>query len=165
MKKTIIIEAIALLFFILFLYTAVSKIIDYHRFVFQMRLAPLPILKVIAPTIGWLVPVVELFISIILITRKYRQLAFYFSVALLSVFELYILFMLIFNTELPCTCGGIISQMSWKAHVVFNAIFITLGVIGLRELRHIRNIEFLNSKKNFSREKEVTPLPETNGQI
>ena len=144
MKRQNVIEVIALLFFILFIYTATSKIIDYRRFVFQMRLAPLPILKQMAPIIGWALPLVELVIAIGLLIKKYREKALYMSVVLMVIFELYIGSMLLFNRQLPCTCGGIISQMSWHAHVIFNALLITLGVIALRQIKQIRKFKSFN---------------------
>lgn len=136
MKKTTIQEIITLLLIILFAYTAASKFLEYDKFVFQMRLAPVPVMAWLAPVLGWLVPIVETLLVIglslgLYIPRLLRQ-SLIASVALLSLFELYITAMLLTGRHLPCTCGGIISTMSWKQHLVFNAIFIFLGLLALR---------------------------------
>jgi uncharacterized membrane protein YjjP (DUF1212 family) len=38
---------------------------------------------------------------------------------------------MIFNKELPCSCGGIISLLSWGGHLVFNSVFILLAFAGV----------------------------------
>jgi hypothetical protein len=40
--------------------------------------------------------------------------------------------MISFDKNLPCSCGGIISKLSWKQHIIFNLFFIVLSVIGIR---------------------------------
>jgi hypothetical protein len=46
-------------------------------------------------------------------------------------FTLYIGAIMTFNKELPCSCGGIISLLSWKEHLVFNSVFILLAFAGV----------------------------------
>lgn len=123
---------------LLFAYTATSKLLDYNKFVFQMRLAPLPVMKSVAPTLGWLMPSIEMLISIGLLISQFRFKALYASVILLFVFECYITGMLLTGQHLPCTCGGIISSMSWKQHLLFNAVFIWAGIIAIKQSRNYK---------------------------
>ncbi|MBW4888946.1 hypothetical protein KXQ82_04440 [Mucilaginibacter sp. HMF5004] len=139
MKKIRLSEIITFLFILLFAYTAVSKFLDHNKFVFQMRLAPLSILKLMAPTLGWIVPVTELLIAIALLSDRLRLIALYFSVVLLITFEVYIAGMLLSGHLLPCTCGGIISKMSWKQHLIFNAGFIILAALAIDQNKKSRS--------------------------
>jgi uncharacterized membrane protein len=79
---------------LLFAYTATSKFLDYDKFVFQMRLAPLPVMKSAAPILGWLMPVIEILISIGLLISRFRLKALYATVILL----------LYLNVTLPACC-------------------------------------------------------------
>ena len=145
MKRQVIIEVIIFLFVILFAYTSTSKFLDFKLFVFQMRLAPLPLMISIAPILGWLIPIIEALLAVSLLTRQYRYPALFGSVTLMVLFELYIISMLLSGQHLPCTCGGIIAKMSWKAHLCFNAAFIFLGIFGLRQIKNIQQIQLADS--------------------
>jgi putative oxidoreductase len=131
MKKELIADSCLALLLLLFSYTAISKLLDYHRFVFQMKLAPLPFMKMMAPFLGWLLPMMEGLLVLALFFTRYRLKGLYAAVALLLVFEIYITGMLLSGLDLPCTCGGIISKLSWKQHLVFNALFIIISIIPL----------------------------------
>jgi hypothetical protein len=135
MKKDVLSEICVALLILLFSYTAVSKFLDQYRFVFQMRLAPLPLMKSLAPVLGWLMPLIESLIVVGLLIPVYRLKALYVSVILLCSFEIYITGMLLSGLQLPCTCGGIISRMSWSQHLVFNAVFIGISFIAISGLR------------------------------
>ena len=123
------------LLILLFAYTATSKIIGHHRFIFQMELAPVPFIKSVAPLLGWVIPIIELLIVSGLLTKRFRLPGLLASLFLLIVFEIYITAMLLSGSHLPCTCGGIVSQMGWKQHLIFNAIFIVGGVLSIKFLR------------------------------
>jgi putative oxidoreductase len=131
MKKELIATACISLIVLLFVYTSASKFLDYPKFVFQLRLAPLPMMITLAPVIGWLVPLAELLVPLGLLTEKYRLKALFATVALLILFEFYITAMLLTGKHLPCTCGGIISTLGWKQHLLFNALFILIAVTAI----------------------------------
>jgi hypothetical protein len=129
MNKPLIQLVCVALLILLFTYTGVSKLLDHYRFVFQMRLSPLVPVKMAAPILGWVVPVLELAIGLLM--EKWRRISLYVSLVLLSLFEVYIIAMLLSGIKLPCACGGVIAFMSWKQHVLFNACFIALNVFAL----------------------------------
>ena len=110
-------------------YAAVSKIDEYDKFVLQMQLAPVPMMKLFGPVLGWLVPAIELTLVGMLLTDRFRTLGLLFSFTLLLVFEVYIASMLLSGLELPCTCGGLISKLQWKEHLVFNAVFMFISIL------------------------------------
>lgn len=119
----------AVILIVLFGYTAISKILAYDKFVFQLRLVQMPIVALSAPLSGVLVPTVEMIIVWMLCKDNLRMRGLYASFLLLLVFEIYITIMLLSGEKLPCTCGGIISQMSWKTHFVFNAVFMIISIL------------------------------------
>ena len=136
MKATYFKAIVPVLLILLFVYTATSKFLDYDKFVFQMRLAPVPLMKMFASILGYFVPAIEMLIAIFLgagfFYYKLKIKALYASVILLSIFEIYIGIMLLSGFQLPCTCGGVVSQMGWKQHLFFNAIFILGGILTIR---------------------------------
>ena len=136
LSKATIVEIISILYSILFLYTAVSKLMELD--VFKEQIADNPILEPVAPFITWAVPLIEILLSIILFIPQWRLKGLYTSLALMIAFTIYIGAIMTFNKELPCSCGGIISLLSWGGHLVFNSVFILLAFIGVRLERQIR---------------------------
>jgi len=116
---------------LLFSYTAISKLLEQDTFIFQMKLSPLTLMKTLAPMLAWLLPITELNIVGLLFSDRYRRAGLWCTIILLSIFEIYIAGMLISNQHLPCTCGGIISMLSWKGHLVFNGAFIVSAYVSL----------------------------------
>jgi len=117
------------LLILLFTYTAVSKLSDYTHFV--RVLGESPLIHNGADMIGWLLPVTELVIVLLLFFPLTKKAGFVISFFLLLLFTLYLIYMLLFAAELPCSCGGVISKMSWKQHVWFNVFFIGVSVLGI----------------------------------
>ena|ERR1700748_2767116 len=132
MKKSIILTTCLALLILLYSYTAVSKFLDQYRFVFQMKLSPFFLVHQFASVLGWIVPFIELAIVAGLCFERWQRPALVGSVALLTIFEIYIIGMLMTGLHLPCACGGVIAFMSWKMHVLFNAVFITINIIAIR---------------------------------
>ena len=116
---------------LLFSYTAVNKLLEYKSFVFQMQLAPVPMMKWLAPILGWLVPLTELVLTLGLYLTRTRVIALVGSLILMIAFEGYIIWMKLTGLDLPCTCGGIISAMGWTTHLIFNATIIVLIAVAL----------------------------------
>ena len=135
-KRTTITETIVILFVILFLYTGISKLMDYK--VFKEQIAMSPILHSVAPLIAWTLPWIEFLVVILLIIPRWRLKGLYASLALMISFTLYIIYMLLFDKDLPCSCGGVIQLLSWSQHIVFNSLFILLALTGVLVEKGIR---------------------------
>jgi hypothetical protein len=152
MKDLKVKEIIAIFLTLLFSYTAGSKLLEHDRFIFQLRLSPLPQIVVFAEFLSWSVPVLELGITIILIvgifTGRFLNKGLWISLILISSFEIYITAMLFSDKDLPCACGGIISLMSWKEHEFFNGLTIILIAIALIDFPKIRSKA---AKEKYSR--------------
>jgi putative oxidoreductase len=113
----------------LFTYTGVSKLIDHENFLTSLLLSPL--IKNQAFVIAWLVPVMELLIVAFLLSDKYREIGLMCSLVLMIIFTAYIVYMILFIKDLPCSCGGVIKELSWSNHILFNSFFILLISISI----------------------------------
>jgi hypothetical protein len=151
-KKDFLVETIVALLVLLFAYTSLSKLLEHDKFIFQMRLSHAPIIKQMAAFLSWFLPIVEIAIAVLLTASRTRLMGLYGSLALLVVFEGYIGAMLLSGQPLPCTCGGVISKLSWKGHLVFNLAFIVLaGIATIRIWRSNITTPDQNSEIDFSR--------------
>jgi uncharacterized membrane protein YphA (DoxX/SURF4 family) len=117
------------LLILLFVYAATSKLLDYQKF--RVELGQSPILTVIAGWIAWLVPAVEIGIAIMLAYSQSRLTALYASFSLMTIFTGYIFAITRFSEYVPCSCGGILSNMNWMQHFYFNIFFIIVALSGI----------------------------------
>jgi hypothetical protein len=127
--RKITIEMICLLYILLFVYAAVSKVLDFENF--QVQLGQSPLLSAFAHWIFWMVPTIELIISILLAIPKFRSLGLYAAFSLMVMFTAYIFIVLNYSSFVPCSCGGILEKMSWNVHLVFNIVFVVLAALAI----------------------------------
>ena len=129
MMKDNLLISIVNLFVLLCIYTATSKILDYNEF--RIQLGQSPLLTSFSGYAAWLVPAIELIVSIMLIFKRSRLAGLYASFALMTMFSAYIISITRFSGFIPCSCGGVLKNMSWNTHLLFNLSFVTLGFIGI----------------------------------
>lgn len=113
----------------LFTYTGVSKLIDHE--VFEAGILQSPIVKQHAAIISWLIPIVELLVVVLLLRQQSRKTGLLLSLLLMIIFTAYISYMILFIPNLPCSCGGILKELSWNNHLLFNIFIIVLICISL----------------------------------
>ena len=132
--KKYLLPAICFLLILLWVYAASSKLIEFGMFRAQMSKQVLfPFLKKSLP---YLLPPVELIIAGSLIFETTQKTGFYISFVMLLAFTAYIGMGLsgVF-VKVPCSCGGILSHMSWNVHFIFNIFFLLLTVFGIYIVR------------------------------
>lgn len=129
MKRSIISETISLVFCILFLYTGISKLMDYN--IAKEQIALTPLFAPIAREIVILVPVIEIVTVVLLFIPKLRKIGFLSSLILMIAFTVYIIYIINVNDKLPCTCGGVLERLSWTQHVYLNIVLSVLALTGL----------------------------------
>lgn len=146
MKRKIIIEIISILLVSLFVYAAISKLIEYQKFKIQVSKSPLLTSFSSLVVIG--IPLVELLLSVLLVIKSTRLLALYGSLALMTLFTGYLIGILNFSYYIPCSCGGILQGMSWKTHIAFNSFFvcITLAAILMYPLPERKQIQDISRR-------------------
>jgi uncharacterized membrane protein YphA (DoxX/SURF4 family) len=127
--KEAICDGISYLFIALFLYTAVSKLMTFESFKEVLSVSPL--IGNYSRYIAWMIPIIEVLISIILLVPLTKRIGLRLSLMLMIVFTGYLIYMIYSGSQLPCNCGGVISTMSWREHIIFNFGFIILAGIAL----------------------------------
>jgi putative oxidoreductase len=140
-KKQLILEGIAALLIMLFLYASISKFIDFKRFIEEIDNQPLP--NSWTPFIVWSVPFLEIAISTAVAFEYSRLLGFYASLVMMIIFTIYsILVLTHFFPYIPCSCGGVIRKLSWPQHLVLNLFYVALSVLGLilQRSKHFKSI-------------------------
>lgn len=123
------IEIICFLFILLFSYAAISKLLDFN--LFKIQLGQSPLLTAFAGWVAWVIPIIELVTALLLAIPKYRIAALYVALGLMSLFTLYIIAILKFSDYVPCSCGGILDDMGWQEHLIFNMVFLALAIVGI----------------------------------
>ncbi|MGB6093320.1 MAG: MauE/DoxX family redox-associated membrane protein [Moheibacter sp.] len=118
-------DAAAYLFVLLFVYAAVSKLLEFEDF--QIQLAQSPLLSAYAGLVAPVIIAIELITAILLSFRVTRLVGLYLSFSLMAAFTIYIYLILNYSEFIPCSCGGILEDMGWTEHLIFNIGFILLG--------------------------------------
>lgn len=140
---------------VLFGYTAFSKLWDIKNFQSAMWHS-----KSIRPYIiplSYIVPIIEIIISLLLaihfikitaskhfqkVKINFLKIGLYASFILMLAFTGYVVYILIaFDGNLPCTCGGFISTMTWPQHLILNGLFLLLAVRGIYLMRKQKKLE------------------------
>ncbi|WP_291076712.1 DoxX family protein [Empedobacter sp. UBA6322] len=121
---------ICYLFIVLFVYAAVSKLIDFETF--QTQLGQSPLLASYAIPISYIVITIELVTAVLLMFDRFRIIALQISLLLMVMFTTYIVIILNFTAFTPCSCGGVLEKLGWTEHLIFNGVFVGLALIGIR---------------------------------
>ncbi len=130
-------KIVSILYIVLFVYAATSKLLVFEAF--KLQLGQSPILTAYADYVAWFVPVVELGISGLFLVPKYRIYALYASFSLMAMFTTYIFLILNFSDFIPCSCGGVLQDLGWKEHILFNLVFVLLAILGIYALGQTTN--------------------------
>ncbi len=115
---------------LLFAYAVASKLLDITRFRYDIQNQPFP--RWIRESFIWVVPAVEACIVLLLLFNRTRLIGFWLAWSILFLFTLYTALILsgAFG-RVPCSCGGIISHLTWKQHLYFNIFFLLTASAGL----------------------------------
>ncbi|WP_316834443.1 MauE/DoxX family redox-associated membrane protein [Pedobacter nutrimenti] len=127
--RIVIIDVISALFILLFVYAALTKVTDYQKF--RIELGKSPLLNSYARIIAVVVPGIELLISLLIAIKRFQYYAMYLAFSLMAVFSAYILAILKFSPYVPCSCGGILQNMNWTQHLIFNLGFLLLAAAAI----------------------------------
>ncbi|MFD2909807.1 MauE/DoxX family redox-associated membrane protein [Flavobacterium ardleyense] len=128
--RFIILELICLLYILLFVYAAVSKLLDFENF--QVQLGQSPMLREFVLSISYGIPVLELVLASLLLFPKTKVIGLYGAFGLMTSFSIYLFILITYSDYIPCSCGGILEKMGWEAHLLFNILFVILAIIAIR---------------------------------
>ncbi|MBX2948034.1 MAG: hypothetical protein KF704_02050 [Crocinitomicaceae bacterium] len=148
MKRHIWIEIISYAFILLFMYTAIAKLITYDTSLNDLKRSPF--ISDFALPLSILLPVSEIAISVLIFIPKYRKYGLIGATVLMALFTGYVSAMVFTQETLPCSCGGLIKYLTWKQHFFFNIFFTLLGVVGIIMLRKLPDQPMDNLKYDQS---------------
>jgi uncharacterized membrane protein YphA (DoxX/SURF4 family) len=131
--KAILSEITAWLLALMFTYTAVSKVYDWHGTKLSLYNQVLP--DGIKDFLLYALPMVEILAAVALLIPQFRKAGFIVSLVLMSLFTGYVILIWIgLAGRVPCSCGGIISSLSWGEHLVLNLVFLGISIVGWRSI-------------------------------
>lgn len=112
----------------LYMYTGIDKL--QHLQIFRDGIQYIPYFGKYATIIGWGIPILEILLAMLLVVPigRMRLWAIWGSTVLIATFTVFIGAMIVFAPDRLCHCGGVIASMGWTAHLVFNLVWLTLGI-------------------------------------
>lgn len=138
MKRTFVIDVISSILLLVFLYTSISKLMAYDKF--RSVLSDSPLLRPYSKVLAWLLPATEISIVILLFIPPLRLKGLISSFILISFFTFYLTYVVLNHPKLPCNCGGVLSSLSWKHHILLNLLLIVMTVTGIIMYRKQKNL-------------------------
>ena len=128
-RQALATEILKSLFIFLFLYTAISKFIDFRSF--NIVLSRSPLIGHHHKLVAILLPSIEIVVAALLFFPRTARPGLWAFLTLMVSFTIYIIYMLVFSPYLPCSCGGVIKYMSWSNHLLFNLAFVLMGLTAI----------------------------------
>lgn len=120
------------LLILLYVYAACSKLADIAAFRGSLYNQAFP--HELAGFLLYALPAAELGTVALLLFPLTERYGLLLSLFLLLAFTGYIALVLLhFFPRVPCSCGGILSHMGWKTHLVFNCLFLGINIAALRQ--------------------------------
>lgn len=126
MKRNTLIEIIAALFILLFVYTAASKLFEFSSF--RKVLSTSALIGNKAPVVAWALPLMEFGISLLLFASRTRRQGLWGAMLLVAGYLAYMLFL---SSGFSANYAGVFRNMSWTQHLIFNIFFMLLAVLAL----------------------------------
>lgn len=128
--RNLLTNILSSLIILMFTYVVASKLMDIKDFRGSLNNQPFD--NKFTPFLMVALPVSELLVVALLLFKKTTFYGFLLSTILMSIFTVYIGLVLgRYYDRIPCSCGGITSQMSWIQHLYFNTFFIIVSAIGV----------------------------------
>ncbi len=132
----IVVNVISYFFILLFFYAAINKILDFENF--QIQIGQSPLLTSFATFIAYSVISIEIAVCFFLAYPKTKGIGLLASLALMSAFTVYIFIILNYSDYVPCSCGGVLEEMTWAQHLVFNIFCVLLSLTAILVMRKKR---------------------------
>ncbi|UYQ94410.1 hypothetical protein MKQ68_04820 [Chitinophaga horti] len=128
LKRPVVLEFLIALIILLMVYAALNKLTIFKIFTLQLQVSPFKLLGQYSTFFAVAVPSIELIIAALFLFNRTRKIAAVLFISLMSAFTIYIAAMLVSGLDLPCSCGGVLSNMNWSTHLIFNIIYLLIGI-------------------------------------
>ncbi len=125
----IITEICALILALLFTYSGIAKLYDWQATKVAMYNQVIPDWSKDLLLYG--IPTIELVLAVLLLVPKLRRIGFIASTMLMGFFSAYVAWVWFgLAGRVPCSCGGVISSLTWGQHLILNLVFLGISVVG-----------------------------------
>src|SRR5690606_32965741 len=104
--------------------------------------------RTMATLTSWTLPLSELAVALLLVWPRTRLTGLYGAMGLMLLFTGYTVAIVYFAPYMPCSCGGVISLLSWEQHLVLNLVLLLLIIMAIMLHHHYSTLSFGNSSKN-----------------
>lgn len=141
MTRKLIVDAAVFIYILLFVYAALTKLLEYQKFAIQIGQSPM--LTDYATLLAWAIPFLELAISALLIIPFTRFVGLHAAFGMMVMFTTYIILASRFSDYVPCSCGGVLESMTWTQHLFFNVLISLLGLAAI--MLHPRRLNVQNT--------------------
>src|SRR5690606_1342079 len=101
---------------------------------FKVQLGQSPVLTAHVEWVAWFVPLSEYILALLLLIETTRRKALFGFLGLMTMFTTYIVIVLNFSDYIPCSCGGVLEDLGWTEHVLFNLFFMAVAIIAILQL-------------------------------
>lgn len=135
---------VSLLLILLLAYTGLTKLLEGKMFYDNIRNSPIFGGETIAAIAAIVIPVSEIVVALLIVWRRTRLLGLYAALVLMLIFAGYTVSLLFFAPSLPCSCGGIISLLSWKQHLMLILVFLFLILLSIIVLKPVKIKSYKN---------------------
>lgn len=115
---------------ILWVYTTLSKVLEFKKFKHAMSIQVFP--KWVGEILVYILPFSEICLVILLILPSFRLIGMYSSLFMMFIFTLYVggaVFKIYERT--PCACGGLFARLNWTRHFKVNIFLTIIALIGV----------------------------------
>lgn len=131
--REISVEVISIIYVILFAFTGITKLMEGDRFFNNLNNSPiLPDIVEVSYVLSWGVPTLEIVTALLIAIPRTRLKGLYGALGLMILFSFYVSGIAFFSPYIPCSCGGIITLLSWPQHLVLNIGLIILALLAIR---------------------------------
>lgn len=150
--KRLFTEIVAAFFVLVYVYTAIMKLKDIPGFIGTMSRTPF--IHSYANLLAGLIPGIEIAISIFIIIPPTRLYGLVTATGLIALFTLYIGYLMISVPKLPCSCGGIIQDLSWRGHLIVNISLTLAGILSIKFYKEVIAIN-RNSRTPVEKSRQI----------
>lgn len=131
-RKTSV-EIISLVYVMVFAFTGLTKLMEGDQFFNNLNNSPiLPDVVWLSYIISWAVPTLEIVIALLIAIPRTRLKGLYAALGLMIVFTMYVAGIVFISPYAPCSCGGIITLLTWQEHLLFSIGMIVLALLAIR---------------------------------
>jgi len=125
-----VIKFASILLIILWIYTGGSKLLDFPSFSHQVELQNFS--PLLTDILKYAIPFIEVCTAVLLCIKITFRIGLVLSLITIGSFTVYTILVLAgFYPKTPCSCGGIIKELSWRNHLIFNLLVVVINITAL----------------------------------